>query len=118
MVPGAGAIGRLTPLGAEQVRITGGFWGERQAINRARTIPHGFDRLQATGTLGNLRLAAGMGGKYAALTDSSGAQFPFLDTDVYKWLEAVGWELGRGPRPGARGDGRRGDRHHRGRAAR
>ena len=97
--PGAAAIGRLTPLGAEQVRITGGFWGERQATNRARTIPHGFDRLQATGTLGNLRLAAGMGGKYAALTDSSGAQFPFLDTDVYKWLEAVGWELGRGADP-------------------
>ena len=40
-----------------------------------------------------------MGGKYAALTDSSGAQFPFLDTDVYKWLEAVGWELGRGADP-------------------
>jgi uncharacterized protein len=99
VVPGAGAIGRLTPLDAAQVRITGGFWGERQATNRARTIPHGFERLQATGTLGNLRLAAGMGGKYAALADSSGAQFPFLDTDVYKWLEAVGWELGRGSDP-------------------
>jgi uncharacterized protein len=70
VVPGAGVIGRLTPLGAAQVRITGGFWGERQATNRARTIPHGFERLKATGTLGNLRLAAGMGGKYAALTDS------------------------------------------------
>ena len=97
--PGEGELGRLRPLGAAQVRITGGFWGERQATNRTRTIPHGFDRLQATGTLGNLRLAAGMSGKYAALTDSSGAQFPFLDTDVYKWLEAVGWELGHGADP-------------------
>ena len=25
--------------------------------------------------------------------------FPFLDSDVYKWLEAVGWELGRGGDP-------------------
>ena len=24
-----------------------------------------------------------------------GAPFPFLDSDVYKWLEAAGWELGR-----------------------
>ena len=28
-----------------------------------------------------------------------GLVFPFLDTDVYKWLEAVGWELGHGPDP-------------------
>ena len=28
-----------------------------------------------------------------------GVIFPFLDTDVYKWLEAVGWELGRAPDP-------------------
>jgi DUF1680 family protein len=97
--PGPGELGRLAPLGAERVRITGGFWGERQTSNRARTIPHGFERLGATGTLGNLRLAAGMSGKYAALTDSSGARFPFLDTDVYKWLEAVGWELGHGADP-------------------
>ena len=26
----------------------------------------------------------------------AGCTFPFLDSDVYKWLEAVGWELGRG----------------------
>jgi DUF1680 family protein len=97
--PGAASLGRLTPLGAEQVRITGGFWGERQATNRSRTIPHGFDRLRATGTLDNFRLAAGSNGRYAALSDSSGAPFPFLDTDVYKWLEAVGWELGRGADP-------------------
>ena len=28
-----------------------------------------------------------------------GVIFPFLDTDVYKWLEAAGWELGRAPDP-------------------
>ena len=34
------------------------------------------------------------------LADTSGATFPFLDSDVYKWLEAVGWELGRAADPG------------------
>ncbi len=97
--PSVGAIGRLRPLHAGEVRLDGGFWGDRQAINRARTIPHGFAQLEATGTLGNLRLAAGERGTYQALSDSSGAAFPFLDTDVYKWLEAVGWELGRGADP-------------------
>lgn len=97
--PTAGAIGRLRPLGAGHVALGAGFWGERQATNRARTIPHGFEQLVAKGTLGNLRLAAGMAGEYRALNDSSGAAFPFLDSDVYKWLEAVGWELGRAPDP-------------------
>ena len=78
----------------------GGFWGDRQALNRSRTIPHGHEQLTAKGTLHNLRLAAGVrGGAYQALNDSSGAAFPFLDTDVYKWLEALGWELGRGGDP-------------------
>ena len=36
--------------------------------------------------------------------------FPFLDSDVYKWLEAAGWELGRAPDAADPGDGRRGDR--------
>ena len=98
--PTPGAIGRLRPLGAGSVRLDGGFWGDRQALNRARTIPHGYAQLTAKGTLHNLRLAAGVrGGAYQALSDSSGAAFPFLDTDVYKWLEAIGWELGRGGDP-------------------
>jgi DUF1680 family protein len=97
--PSAGALGTLRPLGAAQVHLDGGFWGDRQAINRTRTIPHGFAQLEAAGTLDNLRLAAGAQGTYQALQDSSGAAFPFLDSDVYKWLEAAGWELGRAHDP-------------------
>jgi DUF1680 family protein len=88
------------PLGPSQVRILGGFLAERQRTNRERTLPHGFDQLRHSGALGNLRLAAGGDGRYQALTDTSGATFPFLDSDVYKWLEAVGWELGRAADPG------------------
>jgi DUF1680 family protein len=95
--PSATAKTRLRPLGSPQVTIGEGFWADRLRTNRERTIPHGYDQLGRSGALGNLRLAAGGDGQYQALKDTSGAVFPFLDSDVYKWLEAVGWELGRAP---------------------
>ena len=82
---------------AEGVSVTGGFWAERLTTNHERTIPHGFEQLERAGNLSNLRLAAGAHGRYRALGEDIGVIFPFLDTDVYKWLEAVGWELGRDP---------------------
>jgi DUF1680 family protein len=93
--PTTAAIAALRPLGAGDVRVTGGFWGERLLTNRARTIPHGLEQLRHAGNLSNLKLAAGAHGRYRALGEGIGVIFPFLDTDVYKWLEAVGWELGR-----------------------
>jgi DUF1680 family protein len=97
--PSPGAKSLLRPVDAEQVSIHGGFWSDRQRINRERTIPHGFDQLRRAGTLGNLELVAGATGEYRASADSGGAVLPFVDSDVYKWLEAVGWELGRGDDP-------------------
>jgi uncharacterized protein len=82
----------LRPLGAGDVEITGGLWAERQRINREVTLPLGAEQLERAGNYENLRLAAGTGtGSYAGLP------LPFLDSDVYKWLEAVSWELGRAP---------------------
>ncbi|WP_328475222.1 glycoside hydrolase family 127 protein [Actinoplanes sp. NBC_00393] len=78
-----------------RVELTGGFWADRVRINREHTIPHGFEQLGKAGNLHNLRLAAGAEGEYR-----SPDALPFLDSDVYKWLEAVGWELGRAPEPG------------------
>lgn len=86
----------LTPLDAAEVRVTGGFWAERLRTNRERTIPHGLEQLEASGALGNFRNAAKASGRYVGGIDDAGLTFPFLDSDVYKWLEAVGWELGRG----------------------
>ncbi|WP_329480156.1 glycoside hydrolase family 127 protein [Kribbella sp. NBC_01484] len=80
---------RPLPLGA--ARITGGFWSERQRINRTSTIPAAAQRLEEAGTLLNFRRAADR---------SSVGQFAgklFADTDVYKWLEAVAWEQAREP---------------------
>ena len=102
----------LRPIGAGAGRPSDdGFWAERLRVNRERTIPHGFAQLRRAGTLDNLRLAAGADGQYRALGRLRRQHvLPFLDSDVYKWLEAVGWELGRGDDPGLRGRGRRGDR--------
>ncbi|HEY4188932.1 MAG TPA: beta-L-arabinofuranosidase domain-containing protein [Candidatus Limnocylindrales bacterium] len=99
VVPSAGAISALRPLDAAGTRITGGFWADRQRVNRERSIPFGFEQLDRAGNFHNLRLAAGASGKYQALGVMFDTPFPFLDSDVYKWLEAAGWELGRGGDP-------------------
>lgn len=93
-----GAAATFAPVDARDVVIGGGFWANRRKVNRERTIPHGFEQLRRAGNLGNLRLAAGTAGsdgRYHTLGREIGLDFPFLDTDVYKWLEAVAWELGR-----------------------
>ncbi len=93
VVPGQEAIVRLRPLAA--TRITSGFWADRQRVNRERTIPSGGEQLERAGEFHNLRLAAGRAtGRYRTLLGEDD-QLPFLDSDVYKWLEAIGWELGR-----------------------
>ena len=94
--PSSRARGTFRPLGLGDVRVSGGFWADRLEINRARTIPHGYAQLQAAGTLHNFRLAADLATDgYRALGMMFEGPFPFLDSDVYKWLEATGWELGR-----------------------
>jgi uncharacterized protein len=97
--PSVTATSQLQPFAAEQVSLVDGFWAARARINREHTIPHGFEQLRSQGTLNNLSLAAGAEGRYQARADTSGSTFPFLDSDVYKWLEAVGWELGRAADP-------------------
>ena len=100
VLPTSGALGRYRPIDARHVRLTGGFWADRLTTNREATIPHGFGQLTEAGTLQNLRLAAGEKGSYQALGRMFEQPYPFLDSDVYKWLEAVGWELGRSDDPG------------------
>lgn len=97
VLPSKGAVTAFRPLGLREVRLTDGFWADRLRVNRERTIPHGYAQLQATGTLQNFRLAADLATDgYRALGMMFDGPFPFLDSDVYKWLEATGWELGRG----------------------
>lgn len=99
VLPCGSAIASLHPISAPDVTVEGGLWAERLQTNREHSIPHGFDELGRAGNLTNMRLAAGEPGPYRALGESLGLIFPFLDTDIYKWLEAAGWELGRRSRP-------------------
>jgi DUF1680 family protein len=90
VVPTTTAACPLRPVPGGSARITGGFWAERQRANREAAISSGRDRLEAAGNLDNLRIAAGkMQG------DARGPIF--MDSDVYKWLEAAAWEYARNP---------------------
>jgi DUF1680 family protein len=80
------AVSTLRP--ATAAAITGGLWAERRRVNREISIPGAWDRLHDAGNFHHLELAAGRtSGEYVN-------DLPFLDSDVYKWLEAVGWVLG------------------------
>jgi DUF1680 family protein len=77
-------------LGSQAVTIEGGFWAARQATNRQLALPHGLRMLEAAGNLDNLRVAAGRApGRYRGPV--------FMDSDVYKWLEAAAFEVARVP---------------------
>ncbi len=67
--------------------ITAGLWAERRRINREVSVPQAWDRLHEAGNFHNLELAAGQA------TGAYVNDLPFLDSDVHKWLEAVGWTL-------------------------
>ncbi|MFK4837342.1 glycoside hydrolase family 127 protein [Microbacterium sp. ZW T2_14] len=87
--PVAPAHGRLRPLGQQEVRITGGFWGERQAVNGRNTLAHIESRLESEGWLGNFDRAA------AGTLPEGRRGREFSDSEVYKYLEALAWEIGR-----------------------
>ena len=81
---------RLLPVAPGAARVEGGWWAERQRANRERAIPEGRQHLEDWGNLDNLRIAAG--------SHEGEVRGPvFMDSDVYKWLEAAGWEHGREP---------------------
>lgn len=79
---------KLRTLPLDAVTIVGGFWQGRQQINQTVSLRHGYRQLEKSGNFNNLLLAAGKGeGEYRTPV--------FMDSDVYKWLEAVGYELAR-----------------------
>lgn len=71
-------------------KFTSGFWAERQTVNHKVSLKHGYAMLEKAGNLHNLRMAAGLeSGNYRGMN--------FADENIYKWLEALAWELGRMP---------------------
>jgi DUF1680 family protein len=76
------------PLSRQSVHLADGLLQQWQQRNRAASLPLALRQLETAGNLDNLRLASSGA--------SSGYRGPvFMDSDVYKTLEAISWELGR-----------------------
>jgi DUF1680 family protein len=78
---------------AAQVALTDGLLGRWQQRNTAATLPHVVEQVRASGVLENFRrVAEQTGGPFRG-------GYPFMDTDVYKTLEAAAYELARDAAP-------------------
>src|SRR5437773_7353254 len=68
------------------VTIEEGFWSKRRKTNVERSIPTMRDELEAHGRMDNFRRLVGK--------SSEPQKGPyFSDSDIYKWIDAVGWAL-------------------------
>jgi hypothetical protein len=87
-VRATGPAGRV--LGTREVTLTDGLLAGWQRRNRDATLPHAVHEITRAGNLDNFR----------RVTDSDAGpyrgRYPFLDTDVYKTLEGLVYELARG----------------------
>ena len=81
----------LHPLPIGAFELGEGFWSQRLRLNRERSLVHGLAMLETAGNLDNLRNAANSDGTFRGPA--------FMDSDVYKWLEAAAWDLGRASDP-------------------
>jgi len=83
---------RLRSIPHRNVSVQTGFWSGRQATNHQKSLKHAYRKLEDSGNFNNLKLAAGKGeGEYREPV--------FMDSDIYKWLEAVSYELVNLPDP-------------------
>ena len=88
-LPVAPSSGRLQPVGLEDVRISGGFWGRLQELNATSIIDHAERWMEKVGWIGNFDAAR----EGRLPRDRRGREFS--DSDVYKLMEAMAWEIGR-----------------------
>lgn len=96
VVPSRGA---LRPLGLGEARIVGGFWARRQHVNGDVTLDHAWSWMDRLGWFRNFTTSEG------GRIDRRGREFS--DSEVYKLIEAMAWDAGRGVKPER--DGRIGD---------
>jgi len=84
------STGTLRPLGAHEVSVAGGFWGNLKALNAGVILTHCENWMERIGWIGNFDRAA----NGTVATHHAGIEF--VDSEVYKLLEAMAWELGHG----------------------
>ncbi len=96
------------PLGADEIELTGGIWKDKQRLNADVILAHCESWMERVGWTGNFdRAAAGtLGGGLPdhglpdhGLPDHGHAGIEFVDSEIYKLLEAMAWELGRAYSP-------------------
>ena len=91
------APGPRRGIGLGEMRLDGGFWGSRQETNARATLRHCYDWMERLGWLENFdRVANGE-------TTAARPGWQFSDSEVYKLLEAVAWQLGQTPDASAEG---------------
>ncbi|RFA07030.1 hypothetical protein B7R21_17060 [Subtercola boreus] len=91
--PVAPSRSRLRPLGPDEISVDGGFWGERQTLNADVILAHCESWMERIGWSANFdRVVDGTVGRA-----HSGIEF--VDSEIYKLLEAMAWELARRPSP-------------------
>jgi len=82
----------LKPVPFTDVKLSGGFWGPRIETNRTVSLPHSLQMLEKAGNIKNLELAAS--------GERTGYMGPvYIDSDLYKALEAVSYSLASHPDP-------------------
>jgi hypothetical protein len=87
-----GPLLKLRAVAFNQVKLSDLFWLPRQETNRVASIPVNLYYLEKAGNLENFRLAA--------RRSTNGFQGPvFMDSDVYKAVEAASYSLGTHPDP-------------------
>lgn len=81
--------GTLSPLGVAHVKLLPGFWGDRQALASETMIGHAAGWMRKLGWVKNLENAAA-GGRF----EHQGREF--ADSEIYKLIEAISWDVLRG----------------------
>lgn len=87
--PVAPTTGRWRPLGLDEVRIDSGFWADLQQLNATTMIAHCEAWVERMGWVGNFDAAVG-----GRLPDGRRGR-EFSDSEIYKLLEAMSWEVAR-----------------------
>jgi uncharacterized protein len=87
------ALPKLRPVSYRAVRLEDPFWAPRQRINRESTVPHLMKMMQEAGYVSNLeRAAQGLEGGYRGPV--------YMDSDIFKSLEAASYVLALQPDAG------------------
>jgi len=83
---------KLHSVPVRAVTIEEGFWSQRRKTNVKSSIPSMRKELEEHGRMDNYRRLVGK--------SSEPQKGPYYsDSDIYKWIDAVGWELQSGDRP-------------------